>query len=359
MADTAPSMKRARTESGTKDTKMEKGEKHAVQGDTLTMTPSSNFTVSEPFLKLLLKTPVQSLKLQDNKIFVCQRNDKVVDVWKGLITHNFLSVPVLQKTGNKYYGFVDLADIVMFIVESFGDTVMRSEQDYWQLLQKEKYFQDRVVNDIMKYPLNRRNPFHPVPKGYSLFAAIEVLAREHGLHRVPVLDETRRLVGLVTQSQLIRFLKDNLVLMGNKRFKPLSSNPSIWKKEVFSVTNKDLTIEAFRKMVLHNISGVACVDDNGMLVGNVSLRDLKAIGSDARLFWRLYQTTRNFISKERKETESMPRHPIFATPDDTLETVINILALNEVHRVYVVDSNHHPIGIVSLKDILLEIITIE
>jgi len=51
-----------------------------------------------------------------------------VDVWKGLVRHHFLSVPVLQKKGNKYYGFLDIADIVNYVVDSFGKTTLESSE---------------------------------------------------------------------------------------------------------------------------------------------------------------------------------------------------------------------------------------
>lgn len=43
----------------------------------------------------------------------------------------------------------------------------------------------------MKWPLGFRNPFHPVKGGYSLFYAIEAMAREKHLYRVAVIDDDR------------------------------------------------------------------------------------------------------------------------------------------------------------------------
>lgn len=51
----------------------------------------------------------------------------------------------------------------------------------------------------MQHPLTRRNPFHPVTRGYSLLFALELLAREEDLHRVPVVDSERKLINLITQ----------------------------------------------------------------------------------------------------------------------------------------------------------------
>ena len=43
--------------------------------------------------------------------------------------------------------------------------------------------------------------------------------------------------------------------------------------------------------------GVAVVDKEARLAGNLSIRDLKLIGHDAAMFWRLQQTVKNFLDK--------------------------------------------------------------
>lgn len=41
----------------------------------------------------------------------------------------------------------------------------------------------------------------------------------------------------------------------------------------------------------------------------------------------------------------------------TLEQVINLLADHSIHRVFVVDDAKKPIGVITLKDVLLEILS--
>lgn len=50
--------------------------------------------------------------------------------------HNFLSVPVLQKTGRKWYGFLDMGDIVSYVTEAFGGSQLSTTQDFWALFSK-------------------------------------------------------------------------------------------------------------------------------------------------------------------------------------------------------------------------------
>jgi len=318
------------------------------------------FPTSDRFVRLLVATKVDVVRPPDNKIFVAQRTDKITDVWKGLVAHNFLSVPVLQKTKNKYYGFVDMYDIVKFVVEFFGASEeLKNSEDWFKMAEASEEFQKKTVNDIMKYPLSRRNPFFPIHSGYSLFSAVEALARENGLHRIPVIDEERKLITVVTQSQIVNILLRNLDIIGEKKDKPVSQMEKYYE-DVVCVREDDITLEAFKIMVEKNVGGLAVIDKEGKLTANISLRDLKVVSTDTRLFWRLYQTIHNFLLKVRKDNNETsgdrPRTIVTVKPSDTLETIIKRLAEHKIHRVYIVDDHKKPLGVISLKDVLQEII---
>jgi len=331
----------------------------AANDKTKRLRQENPYPLNPEWTKYLMNTKVENLQLKEGVIFICKRDDKVMDVWQGLIKHNFLSVPVLQKTKNKYYGFVDMADIVHYIVESFGKSKLEGSEDYWKLVKEDEIFQKKAINDIMVYPLQRRNPFHEIPVGYSLFSAIEALAKVNGLHRVPIVDSNRKLINVITQSQLIETLDANLALIGKRKEKPIGEIKGAIRS-VYCINEETPAIEGFRQMTVHGVSGLAVVNTEGKLEGNLSIRDLKAICSDGRMFWRLYQTTKNFLQKVKKEyheKHGIPNHPVFLKTNNTIEFAIKQLVTNRIHRIFIVDDANKPIGILSLKDILLELIT--
>jgi CBS domain-containing protein len=266
---------------------------------------------------------------------------------------------VLQKTGQKYYGFVDVADIVQFIVDHFGESKLRGEEDFWKNVALEEEFQKATVRDVMRYPLTLRNPFHPIKVGFSLLSAIELLAKEENLHRIPVVDDQRQLKGLVTQSHVIRFINQHINEVGPKKDKPVGEVEGVLKP-VVCASVKDEALSAFQKMIRTNVSGIAVIDDSGRIVNNLSLRDLKAIAPDARLFWRLYQTLDAFLRRLKEDYEkkhNRPHSPQTVTVDDTLETVVKKAAEHRIHRVFIINDQRQPIGVISLKDVLREFIT--
>ena len=79
-------------------------------------------------------------------------------------------------------------------------------------------------------------------------------------------------------------------------------------KTVISVKEDDSAFTAFELMVEKDIQGVAVVDSDGRLVGNLSIRDLKIVGADMSMFWRLQQSVSNFLIKGTPHTAHLPRN---------------------------------------------------
>eukprot|EP01118_Nematostelium_gracile_P017374 TRINITY_DN739_c0_g1_i1.p1 TRINITY_DN739_c0_g1~~TRINITY_DN739_c0_g1_i1.p1 ORF type:complete len:371 (-),score=125.35 TRINITY_DN739_c0_g1_i1:85-1107(-) len=340
---------------------MEQPQAKKLKIDDHISLPASVTSPCDQLLKLFIHTKVDNVRPAENKIFVANRTDKIVDVWKGMVEHGFLSVPVLQKTKSKYYGFVDMYDIVKFAVEFFGETEsLKNSEDWVKLAESSEEFTKKTVNDVMKYPLTKRNPFFPIHSGFSLFSAVEAMAREPSLHRIPVIDADRKLITVVTQSQLISIINKNMDLLGEKKDKPVSALESYYER-VISIDENALAMDAFRTMIEKNVSGLAVLDADGKLSSTISLRDLKTISTDSRMFWRLYQTVHNFLLKVRREnTETggdRPRTIVTVKPTDTLQTCIQKLADQKFHRIFIVDDAKKPVGVISLKDILKEIIS--
>jgi len=286
------------------------------------------------------------------------RTDKAIDVFKGLIEHGLHSVPVLQKTKRKWYGFVELSDIVQFYVEKFGNQLGDEGRSALDSIGKQEDFLEKTVDEIMKSPLTRRNVFHPISRGYSLFSAIEAMAREEHLHRVPIIDGDRQLKSVLSQSQVIEYIQANLESLGSIKNKPVGSMEGVLK-EVISVNETSLAIDAFKLMQQRNITGVAVLNENGSVIGNLSVRDLKGLRLENQLFHRLFQTVHNFMRhlKEENKDDNRPKTKKVVHATDTLSHVIEILVDHTIHRVYVVGAENKPIGVVTLKDVLLQIVS--
>lgn len=191
--------------------------------------------------------------------------------------------------------------------------------------------------------------------------SLSLLARfliEKGLHRVPVVDEERQMINLITQSQFTAFLHANAAQLGAKGVKQLKDCKQFFK-EIISVPENGMVVDAFKVMLDRDITGVAVVNDKGELTGNLSTRDIKAVDPNLRNFWRFYQQTHNYLKHVRAEFQQRhgrPSHLVFASANETIEQTLAKLAVNHVHRLYLLDAEKKPIGLVSLKDVIAEII---
>ena len=106
-------------------------------------------------------------------------------------------------------------------------------------------------------------------------------------------------------------------------------------------------IHAFYQMWFHKVSGVAVVDGNGALLANLSVTDLKGLSQEN--FPSLLDPVLEFNDKQvvyKKIT------PLTVTPDTTFETVVLKIAATGVHRLWIVDKEKKPAGIISLTDVM-------
>jgi CBS domain-containing protein len=311
---------------------------------------------TDDFALILSKTRVERLLPKGRKIYVAERTETLPQAFQKLVDRNVLSLPVLNHEG-KYHGFVDMLDIVKHVMSLFGDVEQTTMADLEKLFLSEERFTKTQVHDVIPYPLQKMNPFHPILRGFSLYTAWETLALT-GVHRVPVIDEEATVVDVVTQSMLIDFLWQNLEFVGEAANVPVSELGS--NNIPLVVKGETKAIMAFQQMVQKNVSGVAVIDDNGKLVDNISLRDLKAIRPDAKVFWRLWNTVTDFKLKVREEFPGhhIPGQPLAVTETDTLWTVVEMMATKHVHRVFVVDSREtmRPVRVLSQTDILRELL---
>jgi len=133
------------------------------------------------------------------------------------------------------------------------------------------------------------------------------------------------------------------------------------RKNVITIKETRSVLEAFKLIWESRVSGIAVVNSSGKLVGNVSTSDLKKahFNSKGEMILDIFQSIKNFmhIRHEVSGKTLLPIHiPIFVTPEDSLERVMEWAVSKHVHRVYVIDYRNIPIGVVSLGDILKQFI---
>ena len=187
--------------------------------------------------------------------------------------------------------------------------------------------------------------------GCSSLGVLEQMARL-GTHRVPVLSDTGRVLGLVTQSMFISLFSQHLHRLGRLSELWVSELVNTLVPAPLVVKEDSLAINAFKLMAKHNVAGLGVVDFDGCLVGTITVSDLHGIGCSAEYFERLWYPVSQFLS----HTQPTARPPSTVTTMDTLETVIRKMDDGCVHLVFVVSQDsgkgQRPLHALTQRDVL-------
>jgi CBS domain-containing protein len=267
-----------------------------------------------------------------------------------LSSANVLSAPVWSEETKKYTGFLDMRDLVssvVFIAEHASNCQTKTLAD---LFVNAKW----VGGAFTVTYLSRRNPFRSVKASDSLATVLELLSKKGPgrMKRVAVVDEAGKIVNIVSQTTLVAYLSSQIAshhLYVGKTVEELhlGSAPPI------SIQEQAPAIEAFKLMDTKQITGLAIVDAQGKLVGNISARDLKIFIKHID-FGKLVQPVGEFVKHLRQFALDIKSPTITVFGSAKFELVIGKLAATKVHRLFVVDDETHfrPLRVISLADVL-------
>lgn len=233
------------------------------------------------------------------RVLTCQNDDTVVRVFRKLSIEGFTSCPVMD--GRKFVGFVDLLDLVKCITNLFWGSTVEEWTDFWS---KETSFQQKTVQDMLSSKMLDSRYNAKVYQETSLFNAVETMARRN-IHRVAIMNNrvSDQLVGILTQSMVLSELFQRIHLLGDLRYKKVSELTDYWQN-VLSVNENSRTINAFNLMAAHDVTGLAVVDNEGVLSGAISVSDLKGVGTNGEFFARLFRDIKTFKRLAQEEYPS-------------------------------------------------------
>lgn len=303
---------------------------------------------------------------KEGNVMTVQSSEYLDSIFKKLSTENFLSAPVCR--GSELVGQITMLDLVRHVNSLFFGCSEDEWIDWWE---KQLSFQltpaSQIVADRDEY---LRNPFPTINENFTSFFVLELMARNR-IHSVFSTDDTGQLNGILTQSMLVSFLRQNKAKWGEglRNLRVADFKGMKPKRKLQTVRDDSLAINAFLKMDDMDVHGLPIVDRRGVLTGCISVRDLRGVGVDGSNFSRLYQTVSKFKTLVRQEHRSLapsthysmkntPATAIYVTPEDTMEDVIARMDDGNLHRIFVcsVESANRgtpiPTGVISQSDVL-------
>jgi len=233
----------------------------------------------------LSKHVVQELVHPISKLVIVKEDQSVAVVLELLWKNNISSAPVVSKN-NEWIGMIDTLDLVAFCDTKLG----RIPDMVWDVFRQMDEFTTCEVKNLLN--LSGRNQWIPVSNDKTILDLMHFFTLKD-IHRFPIVDQKGNCIGIVTQTDVVEYLWKNKELFPEK----MKQKVGEWKKDskVSTILMNDLVIDAFQKMWKDEVSGLAVVSGNNILVGNISAKDLTHIDL-SELFQELYQP----IMKYRK-----------------------------------------------------------
>lgn len=302
--------------------------------------------------------------LPEREITFFLKNSTVSQVLETLSEKGITSAPVVDAEAKRFYGFVDMLDIVTFLLAEFPaiESEAAINAEYLQALEvaAEKFW-----NHPIEEVLSMSQRYHQDESRFvtvHLTSSLRVLLQHFysGLHRVAVVDHQNNVINIVTQSDVLAFMARNVHLLSLKEEKTITEL-GIGTEGVFTVPHDMRVVKLLQKLVLLKLSAVPVIDGHGKIVANFSVSNLK--GLRKRQFPDLLLPVLEFLTKQVVEDApyitKLPSHlkeksllPLICRADSTLEYCLFKLVATRTHRLWCVDGDGHPLKVVSLTDVM-------
>jgi CBS domain-containing protein len=295
------------------------------------------------------------------------RPDELVDqAFQKMAKWNISSLPVIDApaesatpSAGNLKGFVDVLDFVAFLSTigtrtmtnpyGIGESRSLATDDIPILHRRSKEW--RVTNTMEISNFGKRNPLHKVNQNMSAKDLVNFFGKSNeAVHRVAVVDDNHNLIGVLTQSMLLRCISDDLSRLPQINNVKARSLRMTEANKLATVRSDVSAFEAFMKMHNECLSSLAVVSESGDICENISATDLKGVLTD---FKRLLLPVREYLGMTRSIVLGMkkPEGLVHCILDSTLRDVVNLINETRIHRLYVVDEQRKPVGVVSLTDV--------
>jgi len=276
-----------------------------------------------------------------------------------LNVHDLIALPVTHYETGKFLGFVDVLDIMAFLLSTWrirGASIWDPSH-----FPAAKFFETPIAQVIN---FSGQDGTYVIRESASIgelihLFCIPVLHRR--LHRVAVISsggqgkgKTRKaqkseekIINVLTQSDLVALLFRQRHLLSSELLKGTVKSLHL-SRPCISVRLDSPFVDALDTLVRNHISGLALTDHEFHFSGSFSASDLRGAKLDTFTFFDHSVTA--FLAKG---TSSRGKGPaIRCGVSSTLEEVLRFVVTERIHRIFVSDEFDHPIGVISLGDIL-------
>jgi CBS domain-containing protein len=287
------------------------------------------------------------------EIFRVKDSDTLLKAFHKIQSHNVLSLPVYDEIAHRFFGVIDCLDLCNFftdIAHAYADNKKSSWADF---VATEEKFNEATCGSVRNE--SKHDSYTQIMPNANLTTAISLMTLFPGVHRLAVVGPypTYELLGVLTQSDLLAFIWEQL---GHEDaiFSKTVQQLELGKRHVICVPLHHKMADAWKTIKTTGVSGIAVVDADGILCGNISASDIKldkdfSIDSIVELSQKPVSA---IVEQQKKKWAKKHAFPVTLTSSATVADVIKLVMDNHVHRVYVIDDHKQVIGVITLGDLL-------
>lgn len=257
-----------------------------------------------------------------------KESDTVDVCLKKLFGFKVLSAPV--ELANKKFAFIDIADIAIALT------------DATETAQKELFA--KPIGQFCNY--SKQNELYSIDVDAPLTDLVKIYVT-YGVRRVMITEDSK-MTGILSQMDVIRWLSKKGGLSNATKNSPAGT---VMSGEPYSVKLSDKVFDSLKGCIGQGFMGCAVLDGEGRVVANLSVSDLR--GTSHLSF---HQSMKETVEKFLTDMKKFVKTPICCKEKDSFESVVHLMFQNHIHRVYVVDSNNKPIGVISTKDVMKQLL---
>eukprot|EP01089_Gocevia_fonbrunei_P016838 TRINITY_DN531_c0_g1_i1.p1 TRINITY_DN531_c0_g1~~TRINITY_DN531_c0_g1_i1.p1 ORF type:complete len:293 (-),score=48.80 TRINITY_DN531_c0_g1_i1:78-956(-) len=281
---------------------------------------------------LLVTTVADVTKDEQQDLVVIPSDSSIEKAFQLLVDNDIYSAPVQNSEGT-FIGLAEIKDFVDYILLIYGKGPRSIDE-----LKLDKTAALDIQNIIN---FSKSNPFVYIEEGASIYKAIKLLSATK-LRRFAIMNSKKQVLTMLSQSTVVKFIYNNIDKFSACVERPLSD--FFGKEPVITIAESKTALDALEMISLNKVSGIAIVNAQGEMTGNISVTDLKfaANKSDKLLlplveFWH--------------ESPSHLGTIIDVSLTDTIKDALAKLVQTKVHRLYVLDGKK-PVNVISLSDFL-------
>lgn len=276
------------------------------------------------------------------KIVVFDTQLLVKKAFFALIYNGVRAAPLWDSKNQKFVGMLTITDFILILQKYYREANAKIDE-----LEEHRIETWREV--LKEY----RRPFVYLKPDDTLFEAVSVLKKSR-VHRLPIIEpRTGNVVCIVTHKRILRYLYLFIYDMPQPYFMTQSIgdlNIGTYNN-IKTIKTSTPIIEALNLFVVTRCSALPVVDDEKRLVNIYSKFDVIDLAAE-KSYNNLDISVTQALEYRRSRFDGVAK----CLKTETLECIMERIVNKEVHRLVVVDSEDHVLGIVSLSDILTFII---